>query len=198
MPFHKSCLLIPLLFLSVLPAGATNEWLADFVERFVIAEPSEFNSQSFWTELYACLAAGQDLQAINCNMQHRYSGVTMLYCTARLGDIELVEALLKAGADQKIREYINLNTPLHAASEQGHLDVVKLLCTYEAPVNMQNKQGQTALHRAALKGDVALCKQLLSFGARSDIRDLYAKLPIQYAQAREYADVVALLTAHRA
>mmetsp|Transcript_9641 Transcript_9641/g.13092 ORF Transcript_9641/g.13092 Transcript_9641/m.13092 type:complete len:207 (-) Transcript_9641:228-848(-) len=42
----------------------------------------------------------------------------------------------------------NGNTAIHIASQNGHIDLVKLLISYKCNVNAQNKGGQTPLHMA--------------------------------------------------
>jgi len=41
---------------------------------------------------------------------------------------------------------VNGNRSIHIASQNGHLDIVKLLVSKKCDVNAQNKSGQTAMH----------------------------------------------------
>jgi ankyrin repeat protein len=189
----RTCITL-LLTSTLLAQYSANERLADFVISFVGAHPKEFNTTAFWQEPHACLADGADFATVDLNVQNNDTGVTMLHCTARLGDAELVEALLAAGADQTIIDSIFLYTPLHVAAANGHARVIDLLCAYGAPINQQDKNQQTALHHAATKGHVAACQALLAHGANKTSTDRFGKLAINYARARGYDAIVELLT----
>ncbi|MFK7857506.1 MAG: ankyrin repeat domain-containing protein [Granulosicoccus sp.] len=60
---------------------------------------------------------------------------------------------------------------LHAAADNASLRMVKLLVSYGFDINAQAQYGRTLLHQYALKNDCVSIKQLLSLGARADIRD---------------------------
>ncbi|HEU0177443.1 MAG TPA: ankyrin repeat domain-containing protein [Blastocatellia bacterium] len=54
-------------------------------------------------------------------------GTTPLHCAAHRGFLEIVHALLDAGADIMSRESCSDTIPLHWAAEGGHLEVARLL-----------------------------------------------------------------------
>jgi len=56
-------------------------------------------------------------------------------------------------------------TPLHRASEQGHMDVTRLLIEHGADVTAQSKDGTTPLHLASSAGHVDLARVLIDHGA---------------------------------
>ena len=58
-----------------------------------------------------------------------------------------------------------LQTPLQEASSRGHLDMVKLLLSHNAAVNVANSVTGTALSVAARAGHVSVIDQLLTSGA---------------------------------
>jgi hypothetical protein len=62
-------------------------------------------------------------------------GMTALHYAAALGDAQMAEMPLYAGADPKAKTRINEYTPLHVASESGSAAVVKLLLNAGADVN---------------------------------------------------------------
>ncbi|KAH7359274.1 ankyrin repeat and SOCS box protein 7 [Plectosphaerella cucumerina] len=64
------------------------------------------------------------------------------------GDVEAVGQWLSSNKGSITREL--LAEALAAAAAQGHLDVVKLLLGYRAPVNMKDINGRTSLHHADL------------------------------------------------
>ena len=88
-------------------------------------------------------------------------GHTPLYHASMWGMIEVVRALVEAGADlNQARE--NGTTPLHVASYDGHLDVVKYLVETGADINSSNYEGGTPLalaRQGSLKKVVAYLKR---------------------------------------
>jgi hypothetical protein len=72
------------------------------------------------------------------------------------------------GKDKKSQKLIvdvkdnNGWTPLHSASSNGCADTVKLLLDIHASASAENKEGRTALHVAAGKGQDTIVKMLLS------------------------------------
>jgi ankyrin repeat protein len=64
----------------------------------------------------------------------------------------------------------NGNSLYHVAVAKNDLSLVKLLEKYQIDVNAKNKEGLTALHKAAMVSkDDAMLKYLLSIGAKKDI-----------------------------
>ena len=59
----------------------------------------------------------------------------------------MVELLLKNEADVDARNVCG--TALHAAAENGHTEVVRLLLEERADINTEDEEGKTALDRAA-------------------------------------------------
>jgi ankyrin repeat protein len=76
-------------------------------------------------------------------------GATALYVAAARADTDLVERLLRAGADADA-SLLSGETPLMVASNRGRLEVAKLLLEYGADPNAKETSGgQTALMWAA-------------------------------------------------
>lgn len=77
------------------------------------------------------------------------------------GNIEFIKMLLKNDFDIK-------NKPLlHEAIKYGSLDAVKLLISYGADVNQQNKEGMTPLEHAKMFfNDEAIINELKKAGAK--------------------------------
>jgi ankyrin repeat protein len=59
---------------------------------------------------------------------------------------KVVEPLLKNGADTKAGDFYE--TALHAAAENGHAEVVRLLLQERADINAEDEERETALGRA--------------------------------------------------
>jgi ankyrin repeat protein len=76
----------------------------------------------------------------------------------------VVEFLNASGGE--LREAcVNGDTPLHQASQNGHLDVVKYLVENRVDVNVVNEDGWTPLYLAAKKGNVEVVKFLVEVNA---------------------------------
>ena len=124
------------------------------------------------------IAAGVDVNAQDKNGSSALSYAVM---QSERVKVQLVEALLAAGADIDARGSHD-RTELMYASWRGYTDNVKMLLAFKADVNIQNKDGYTALmfaaqnysaHPAFFKSDarrrtarsIEVMKELLAAGA---------------------------------
>lgn len=72
-------------------------------------------------------------------------------------------------------------TPLHLASEHGHLEVVKFLFSKRANLNYPDDEGRTPLHVATTRGNVTIVRFLLSKGADKAAKKSIGMCPETYA-----------------
>lgn len=92
---------------------------------------------------------------------------TPLTVACHLGDLNIVEELIKAGADVNLRD--NTHKPLTLACEEGHVGVVKLLIKAGANINV--KDGSvTALTASCELGYIGIVDELLTSGADVNLR----------------------------
>ncbi|MBK8239355.1 MAG: ankyrin repeat domain-containing protein [Deltaproteobacteria bacterium] len=84
---------------------------------------------------------------------------------ARDGHVEVVRALLRAGAKVDARTGLGGETALVSAAIDGHADVVDALLVAGASVDLPNAWGKTALMWASDNGHDAAVRRLLAGGA---------------------------------
>lgn len=76
-------------------------------------------------------------------------------------------------------------TPLHGASEAGHKEIVELLLSGGADINVKDERRWTPLCYACYEGNKEIVKLLLSKGAEVNIENDYGWTPL-YASLRGY------------
>ena len=128
-------------------------------------------------------------------------GFTPLYMASQYGDADVVQELLRRGADADKATTTEGCTPMFIASKNGHADVVKLLLEHGADVDMaRTTDGTTPLIKASQKGHTDVVKLLLEHGADADkaTTDVWGYTPLWVASCNGYTDVVRLLLEHGA
>ena len=74
-------------------------------------------------------------------------------------------------------------TPLHPASREGHLEVVRVVLERQALPDQADEDGLTPLHQAARSGHVDISRLLLSAGAARDPLTAGGAAPLHWAAA---------------
>jgi len=99
-------------------------------------------------------------------------GQTALYMASSHGYAEIVRSLIDSGADPNAEcddydEFFDTvnRTPLHAAVDKRHLDILPLLLESGAYVDHRGGQGQTALYMASSRGYAEIVRSLIDSGA---------------------------------
>jgi hypothetical protein len=90
------------------------------------------------------------------------------------------------------------NASLHAAAEEGNIDIVKSLLERGVDINSRNADIQTPLHRAAAKGNVDVVRLLIERGAEVDSRDMWGWTPLHTASRYGHLEVSRVLVDHGA
>ena len=117
----------------------------------------------------------------NADVDGRTStGSTPLRAAAVKGHLDVVRCLVESGADVNTRNYNEESTPLMAACYWGHLSVVTYLIDKGAFMDLQCKDGSTALHDAVQRGYLEMVSQLLALGA-SQLPNNQGLTPLLYA-----------------
>jgi len=115
----------------------------------------------------------------------------------RQGDLEKVQAALKANPALLKARGDARKTPLHEATEAGRLPLVSYLVGQGADVNSEMRFKETPLHLAADSGLKAIAAFLLDHGARTD-SDHWEDAPLHRAVVRGQKEIIVLLLDHGA
>jgi ankyrin repeat protein len=116
---------------------------------------------------------------------------TMLQIAAQKGDSEIVDILLKYGANVNAVDsnhdsvlYLAVNTPRYF----HHISLLQTLYDHGADVNHSNVEGWTPLHRACILGDVELVGVILDMGAEVYCLNSKDQIPLQLAKVSNLSD----------
>ncbi|PSN31502.1 hypothetical protein C0J52_24502 [Blattella germanica] len=96
-----------------------------------------------------------------------YKGQTPLSSAAEGRHLEITTFLLENGVNVNNKSY----NPFSAVAYEGYLDIMKLLLSYGADINLVDNFFGTALNAAANKGETETVNFLLSKGANMHITD---------------------------
>lgn len=140
----------------------------------------------------ALAEAGADMNALE---NSAYDIVTI---AAVANDLEMVDLALAQGANAGNVTSPYEGTALIAAAHLGHHNVVKRLIAGGAPFNHINNLGWTALIEVVVLGDggsdhFETARALVEAGADKTIGDRQGVTPLEHAQARGYAEMIAVL-----
>ncbi|RYP13405.1 hypothetical protein DL767_010763 [Monosporascus sp. MG133] len=143
---------------------------------------------------------GEDLRNIDyCEKSYELKsiyGQPPLLWASENGDTEMIKLLLDNGIDMAASNN-GKRTPLVAASDEGHVDVVRLLlATSKIDVNSKDSEsGRTPLMAASDKGHVDVVRQLLAASKTDiDLKDSESgRTSLSWAAEKGYETVVKLL-----
>ena len=114
-----------------------------------------------------------------------------LHRAASDGNAELVETLLRSGADPAQRTKDG-ETAMHRAAAYGHTKVVEILAG-SGIIEARTKLGSTALHKAAYGGHQDVVRRLLQLGANIQASRPDGWTPLHFAAQYGQFDVMNLL-----
>ena len=114
---------------------------------------------------------------------HATNGWTALTLAAARGFDDVATVLLAHGADPNVRDIYGW-TPLMRAVEHERRAVVRVLLESDRlNINVQNENGHTALHQAALGGFTEIGRMLVTRGANVTLIDHAGRTPMALAIA---------------
>ncbi|XP_065901976.1 CARD- and ANK-domain containing inflammasome adapter protein-like isoform X2 [Dysidea avara] len=128
---------------------------------------------------------------VNVNISNKDQH-TPLHTAANRGHAEVVELLIRLGADVSAVEK-NQSSPLHIAASYGHVEVVELLIRLGADVSAVDKNQHTPLHIAAFNGRIEVVELLIRLGANVSAVGKNQWTPLHIATANDGVEVVELL-----
>ena len=122
----------------------------------------------------------------------------VLYYAALCGFLELVEHLTLKYPQYASARSGRFGTPLHSASLEGYLQVVRYLLRHFVDVNIRNSNDQTPLLLASWVGHPDVVQCLLEHGADTNLLDDQNNTPLTLAAYFGHVNVVRLLLEHNA
>jgi len=125
---------------------------------------------------------------------------TVLYLAVIGGSASVISTLLDAGADvdETCLEDCARMSPLHRAAIDNKIDILRLLISRGANVDVIDLKEKTPLHYAAEAGNADIVRILLRNGAYIDRLAAYWIAPLYLAVQHGHVDVVEILTAQGA
>ncbi|PVD29254.1 hypothetical protein C0Q70_11851 [Pomacea canaliculata] len=103
------------------------------------------------------LTKGADYSAVDKHEK------TAIFLAAEENKLQALRKLLEHPQTRQIVNFSDQhgNSPLHIASQQGHLDVVKYLLANNADIDAKNEEEQTPLHLAAKFGRTNIVREII-------------------------------------
>lgn len=89
--------------------------------------------------------------------------------------------------------YLVAEPPIIEASRQGNINKLKKILNSGTDINSINYNGQTAIHKACVKGHTNIVKYLLSLNANCYIKDIRGWTPSESAKKNKHTDLSRLI-----
>lgn len=121
-----------------------------------------------------------------------------LHLACFVGCKEIVELLIKAGANVNIRDCLGL-TPMHRCCRNNQDEVMRVLIQCpDLDVNCKSKDGTTPLHVCAANNAFECAELFIPKVSSIDARDDYGASPLHHAAFNGHNDLIGLLIKHGA
>ncbi|MCB0330621.1 MAG: ankyrin repeat domain-containing protein, partial [Bdellovibrionales bacterium] len=123
------------------------------------------NKQLYQAVQFQDVAQIQALASKGADVNHKENGRPILGWAAQNGNVEVVSALLKLGANPNIADEGVGHTPLMRAIDTQFIEIAKTLLNGKADPNAKNQDGESCLMMAVQSGKPELVKALVDGGA---------------------------------
>ncbi|KAF9894874.1 hypothetical protein FE257_004495 [Aspergillus nanangensis] len=172
---------------------------------FQFMRDSQFQSTEYITGLHVAAYFGADNLAKHL-LHHGFKvneqtslDETPLHWAITHRKISCMHVLLNAGADSNTPDFAG-RTPLHRAIRNNDTQSVEILLSFPQKPNLdlEDKQGWTALRWAARYGMVGIVHKLVRKGAALDAEDKVAWTALRWAASCGHGEIVRLLLEHGA
>lgn len=121
-----------------------------------------------------------------------------LHGAAFKNDVARVRTLVEQGSDVNAKDSQGV-TPLHYAAQMGHIEIMEILISRGADVNVStSKDGAAPIHLASANGQLEAVRLLTKHGANVNKANNYRATPLHFAADHGYAAIVSLLIDHGA
>ncbi|KAJ8285347.1 hypothetical protein GJAV_G00025790 [Gymnothorax javanicus] len=131
------------------------------------------------------------LTSYDVNQPNKH-GTPPLLIAAGCGNVQIIEVLMRKGAEIQAHDKSGANA-IYYAARHGHVGTLKFLHEKECPLDIQDKSGETALHVAARYGNVDVVQYLCSVHADPDVADREQETPLHCAAWHGYSTVARAL-----
>ena len=173
------------------PSGEIHMW--SHAERSILfAEACEQGNVEMVNTL---LKSGQDVHVlvVGLGWDHTFD-LSAIHVAAEGGHVQVVENLLRYGANKETLSYVTRKRPLHLAVSAGHLDMVRYLLDNSTNIASKDGDGSQAIHLAAQGGSTEMLGLLLGYGAAIDSAMSDGAQPLHKAsQNPDKADAIRFL-----
>ena len=127
-------------------------------------------------------------QGANPMMRVGWGWETLLHMAVESESIATIQALLNRGLDPNAIDGLRM-TALHAASQRGATECVRALLLAGARTDVQDYQGWTPLHHAAVplfRDTSSVIRLLVKNGAAKAAKDFSGRTPLEQAQRKGF------------
>ncbi|XP_058231580.1 death-associated protein kinase 1 isoform X2 [Hemibagrus wyckioides] len=131
------------------------------------------------------------LTSYDINQPNKH-GTPPLLIAAGCGNIQIIDVLMRKGAEIQVLDKSGANA-IYYAARHGHVETLKFLHEKKCPLDIQDKSGETALHVAARYGNVDVVQYLCSIHANPDLTDREQETPLHCAAWHGYSAVARAL-----
>lgn len=141
--------------------------------------------------LPSLIEAGADL---SCRDGSEEEDESLICLAVKSEEIECLQILIESGCEVDRKG----DLPLHVAAKMNRVDMMEIICLgyVDLDLNAADMQGRTALHIAALYGQVEAIQFLISVGGDVDAADAEGWTPLHHAAEEGHLDAVEALLEH--